>query len=172
MERKKHAICKVVVFKNCITSPFCYSNTYTFLKYGLAESTSLSSEDNWLLERVMWTRESHRERKEKKRYREKQRKRDRERERERERDGRRDKQKEREREREREKEERGRKRKRRRIRRRIRRRRGEESYLSEPLVLKQWRTQRGFEGVHQIQLGVWGALRAPQRGPGRSPGRF
>ena len=29
-----------------------------------------------------------------------------------------------------------------------------------------------LRGVHQIQLGVWGALWAPQRGPGRSPGRF
>ena len=33
----------------------------------------------------------------------------------------------------------------------------------------QGRTQRGFEGVHQIQLGVWGGAVSPPAGSGAEP---
>ena len=36
----------------------------------------------------------------------------------------------------------------------------------------QGRTQRGFEGVHKIQLGIWGAVRGPPAGSGAEPGIF
>ena len=49
---------------------------------------------------------------------------------------------------------------------------GPSSFCPRVLSCIQGRTRRGFEGVRQIQVGVWGALWAPQRGPGQSPGRF
>ena len=43
---------------------------------------------------------------------------------------------------------------------------------STPIILLQGRTQRGFEGGFTKSSWGLGMLWAPQRGPGRSPGRF